>query len=235
MLYFWIWLTLVLAVSPAEESIVSLLKGSWERQIQTEKGEAIISKIYSGTYFVYAVYTEDEFLEAGGGTWEINGNILTEIFEFNTANPDLVGQEKVMHVEVDQKELFINGKINQEWKRVDNGVSELSGAWRITGRKRNGEIQEVKMGPRKTFKILSGTRFQWAAFNVETKEFSGSGGGTYSLNEGKYTEKIEFFSRDNSRTGAELTFDYMVEGKEWHHSGMSSKGQPIYEIWTNQD
>jgi hypothetical protein len=55
------------------------------------------------------------------------------------------------------------------------------------------------------------------------------------LVDGKYTEKIEFFSRDNNRVGAELSFEAEVKGKEWIHSGKSSKGDPIKEIWTLQN
>ena len=86
-------------------------------------------------------------------------------------------------------------------------------------------------GPRKTLKILTGTRFQWFAINPGTKEFSGTGGGTYTFVNGQYTENILFFSRDNSRTGAQLTFDGKLENGQWHHSGLSSKGDKIYEVW----
>jgi hypothetical protein len=102
----------------------------------------------------------------------------------------------------------------------------------ITGRERDDEIRRSTPGARRTIKILSGGRFQWVAFNSETKEFSGSGGGTYTAENGKYTENITFFSRDNSRVGASLGFDYEVIDGEWHHSGLSSTGNPIYEIWT---
>ena len=50
--------------------------------------------------------------------------------------------------------------------------------------------------------------------------------------DGKYVENIEFFSKDGSRVGAVLPFDYQIVEGEWHHSGLSSKGDPIYEIWT---
>ncbi len=100
---------------------------------------------------------------------------------------------------------------------------------------RDGKMNEMKPGPRKTLKILSGTRFQWAAINTDTKEFFGTGGGTYTFKDGKYTENIEFFSRDNSRVGASLSFDGKVDGKRWHHSGKSSKGDPIAEVWTRQN
>jgi len=84
-------------------------------------------------------------------------------------------------------------------------------------------------------KILSGTRFQWVAINIKTGEFSGTGGGTYSFAHNQYTENIEFFSRDNERVGAQLTFDGKIEDGQWHHSGLSSKGDPIYEIWSKFD
>src|SRR5574343_326746 len=82
------------------------------------------------------------------------------------------------------------------------------------------------------YKLLTGTRFQWFAINIETGEFSGTGGGTYQFINGKYTENIEFFSRDSSRVGASLQFSAKIEEGKWHHSGLSSKGDPIYEIWT---
>lgn len=99
----------------------------------------------------------------------------------------------------------------------------------------NGEISRRTPGVRKTMKILSGTRFQWIAYNTETKEFFGTGGGTYTTTNGKYVENIDFFSRDNSRVGASLQFDFVLEDGEWHHKGLSSKGDPIHEIWTPRE
>jgi hypothetical protein len=84
-------------------------------------------------------------------------------------------------------------------------------------------------------KILSGTRFQWIAYNVDTKEFFGTGGGTYTTSGGKYTESIDFFSRDNSRVGARLEFDFILDDGDWHHSGKSSKGDPIDEVWSKRE
>jgi hypothetical protein len=49
--------------------------------------------------------------------------------------------------------------------------------------------------------------------------------------DGLYIEKIEFFSRDNSRVGQHLSFDYKLVNGDWVHKGLSSKGQPIHEVW----
>ena len=46
-----------------------------------------------------------------------------------------------------------------------------------------------------------------------------------------YTEVIQFFSRDDSRVGAELDFQYERQGNDWHHQGKNSRGEPMYEIW----
>jgi hypothetical protein len=80
-------------------------------------------------------------------------------------------------------------------------------------------------------KILSGTRFQWIAYNTETGEFSGTGGGTYTTVDNQYTENIDFFSRDSSRVGAILSFKFQKIDGIWNHSGKNSRGQPLYELW----
>jgi hypothetical protein len=118
--------------------------------------------------------------------------------------------------------------------RLDDGEDNLAGVWRITGRMVDGKLNAIQRRDRKTLKLLSATRFQWMAINPATKEFFGTGGGIYTFKDGKYTEHIEFFSRDNSRVGASLTFDGAVKHGVWNHSGKSSKGDPINEIWTKE-
>nr|MBX2815050.1 DUF4488 domain-containing protein [Saprospiraceae bacterium] len=98
---------------------------------------------------------------------------------------------------------------------------------------RNGELTRRSTDlPRKTMKILTGSHFQWIAYHITEKRFLGSGGGTYSAVDGTYTENIEFFSRDDSRVGASLPFQFERKEDDWHHKGKSSKGDPMYEIWS---
>jgi len=109
----------------------------------------------------------------------------------------------------------------------------LQGKWVMSGRYNNGEFRTRDTNlPRKTMKVLIDGFFQWIAFNTETFRFSGSGGGEYEAVDGKYIEKIQYFSRDDSRVGAELDFNYEVKEGDWYHSGLSSKGNPINEVWT---
>src|SRR5690606_30703455 len=116
----------------------------------------------------------------------------------------------------------VNGKMLVEiWEKVSDKEDELTGNWVITGRKSGEEISRSTPGARRTVKILSGGRFQWIAFNSETKEFSGTGGGTYTAKDGKYIEHITFFSRDDNRVGAQLEFNYAIVDGKWHHTGKS--------------
>jgi hypothetical protein len=98
----------------------------------------------------------------------------------------------------------------------------------------DGNMNDIPKRDRKTLKLLTGTRFQWMAINPATKEFFGTGGGTYRFENGKYIETIEFFSRDSTRVGASLQFDGKVEGDTWYHSGKSSRGDDLNEIWSRE-
>ena len=83
-------------------------------------------------------------------------------------------------------------------------------------------------------KVLIDGLFQWIAFNTETFKFLGSGG-EYETVDGKYIEIIQYFSRDDSKVGAELDFNYEIKNKDWYHVGLSSKGKPINEFWSIRD
>lgn len=216
---------------PSNEPIqkASQLIGAWEMTSGEELGLWIITE----KHFSITHYKSDDFLYTEGGEWKPSGDGVELMWEYNTREKDLVGTKKVYSISAKGNKLTVD---KTEWKRVDNGgPGKLAGAWLITGRYVDGEMSERTPGVRRTMKILSGTRFQWIAYNVETKEFSGTGGGSYTTKDGKYTENIEFFSRDNSRVGASLQFDFKIENGKWRHSGKSSKGDPLDEVWTKRD
>ena len=210
------------------------LTGAWEIK-ETESTE---SRIYAGNFFSVAIYNLEgkQFVGTYGGKYTLSGDQLTESIEFDTRNPERVGSEVKLSFKLsnDGKKASLG---SHELTRTDDGTpGQLSGAWLITGRFNDkGEIRRSTPGARRTMKILSGTRFQWIAYNVDTKEFFGTGGGTYTTKDGKYTENISFFSRDNSRVGVSLGFEFSLVEGEWHHKGLSSKGEPIHEIWTKRE
>ena len=230
-----IFLLILIAVSGSLSAQSINLEGAW----QSGSDENHFAMIVAGNYFSAAVYNkkDNSYLGASGGTWRIEKNQFIAVHEFNTMHPEWIGMEQKLEVTLKGNKLSFktNGKTS-EFTRLDDGTpGALSGAWLITGRVTDNGQQKMTPGARRTMKILSGTRFQWIAYNVETKEFFGTGGGTYTTADGKYTENIDVFSRDNSRVGASLEFNFSIEDGDWHHSGKSSKGDPINEVWTKRE
>lgn len=210
------------------------LTGAWSyNDGKNEEVHTYVSGIFSVAVFSVA---NKEFVSTYGGKYEIKGSDLVVKFEYNTATPSVVGTELKINFDQKGNELTLSSTDRRVLKRLDDGTpGKLAGAWLITGRMRDNAISRSTPGARRTMKILSGTRFQWIAYNVDTKEFFGTGGGTYTTVDGKYTENIEFFSRDATRVGASLTFDYSLPDGEWRHQGKSSKGDPLDEIWTKRE
>ena len=197
-------------------------------------------KIYSDGYFMFAIYSGDgAFVKAGGGNYKTNGSEYTEVLDFYTSDSTQVRKPLTYSFSLKNNELSLSTKgqadvLKETWKKVDDVSSALSGAWRFGARVNDEGVAGQRRGadsPRQTMKILSGNYFQWAAFNSETKQCSGTGGGAYKLQENQYTETIRFFSRDNSRVGISLTFDCKIDGTDWYHKGKGTTGNPVSEVW----
>ena len=216
------------------------LIGSWEWIETGEEGLKVKGVVTFTKSYQAAAWFDAEtgaFIRTNGGTWKLSGNTMTEVAEFNSEDSEKVGLKKSFEIEWDGEDRMRIVGMDTWAVRVDDGSQgDLAGAWLISGRQRNGELRTMDTSrSRKTMKILSGTRFQWIAYDTETKEFKGTGGGTYTTIAGKYTENIEFFSRDDSRVGASLEFDYQIKDGDWEHSGKNSRGEPMFEIWTVRD
>ena len=214
------------------------LVGAWEWTEVENDREVKTSVIITDKYQVATWYDANTgaFIATNGGSWSLEGNTVSETVEFDTRDSSNVGNQISFDIEWDGNDRVRIVGMEIWMTRIDAGdPGALAGAWLISGRMRDGEIRERSTDrPRKTMKILSGTRFQWIAYNTETKQFMGSGGGTYTTVNGKYTENIEFFSRDDNRVGASLEFDFEIKEGKWHHSGKSSKGEPMYEVWSTR-
>lgn len=211
------------------------IKGAWE----SRSNEGIISLIIADNYLVSTRYDlgEKKFYATHGGTIKVfSGTEISGVTEFNSVRKDEVGKEYKIDVKLEGNTMIAsNNGSTVVFTRVDDGTKNMSGNWRITQREQNGQLTPIHTtGARKTIKILSSTRFQWAAINTETGEFSGTGGGTYTFKDGIYTENIEFFSRDSSRVGMSLSFNGKLDKNDWYHSGKSSKGDPINEVWSRK-
>ncbi|WP_018627813.1 hypothetical protein [Niabella aurantiaca] len=207
------------------------IEGSWK----CTKGNETWMLMAADGYCMVAHYDAagKKFFKTFGGFQSVENGQLQLDYRFHsedkrkTGNRDVfVWKAKGGHIESN-----ISGAMN-EWVKVGDANSEMTGIWRITQRKEGNDLREIQLAPRRTLKFLTNDRFQWAAINIETGEFSGTGGGTYTFENGVYTETIVFFSRDSSRVGMSLKFKDRLEGKNWVHTGLSSKGAPIYEVWS---
>lgn len=209
------------------------ITGAWTRNLDT----AVQYLTVVDNYFAVATFNLEgkKFISTRGGTAMVEKEKMSGVIEFNTVDRTEVksGYSYDIMLKGNTMMLPLEGN-TKKWQKVDEATESLAGNWRITGREQSGTMTPIKPAARKTIKILSGTRFQWAAINMETGEFFGTGGGHYSFKDGTYTEHIEFFSRDASRVGASLSFKAEINNGEWHHSGLSSKGEKINEVWSRK-
>jgi hypothetical protein len=226
-------LLLPLILSAMVVNTQTAIRGAWHMQ---EGPTEHVLLIHDG-YLSHTSFDKlnKKFLQTHGGSIVVSNGSIVLTREFHTARPEEIGKSITLAfvLEGDKLQITHDGKVDT-WTRVDDNKGDLAGVWRITARMRNGQMSPMNPGPRKTLKILTGTRFQWVAINPETKEFFGTGGGTYTFTNGIYTENIEFFPRDNNRVGASLSFEGSVAGNTWTHKGKSSSGDPLQEEWTRQ-
>ena len=174
-------------------------------------------------YIIETIYQTNppKFILTRGGFYDRKDDQLVAVLEFNS------------HFEKDSLREYRWD--DQNWNKRSKKSQVLDGKWLMAGRVTpDGEQRRNISRPRKTQKLLVDGFFQWTAFNTETMQFYGSGGGAYRAQDGTYTENIDYFSRDNSRVGMALSFLFNRQGKDWYHQGKSSKGKPMHEIWTER-
>jgi hypothetical protein len=208
-------------------------KGAWKSQEPTGSTSTLI---VADNYLSIASYSigNKYFERAEGGPFTMSGDKMTYTPEFNSADTTKIGIPIVFTVSVKSEILTLRYEEAMVWMRVDDAASApMAGAWHITERAaEGGELVKIHQeGTRKTLKLLSATRFQWFAIDPAVKGFYATGGGTYKVQDGKYTENIQFFSKDNNRVGSSLKFDHKLENGRWDHSGKNSDGKLVHEIW----
>lgn len=224
----------ILTLCLMDFSYAQSIKGAW-KALQPNNSTAVL--IVADNYLMISSFSvlNKYFDRTEGGSFTMKNGEMTYTTEFNTSDTAEINKSVVYAVE--RKDSVLTLRSNDEtlvWLLVDDASNvPMAGTWHITGRAgQNGQMASIhQTGTRKTLKILSGTRFQWAAIDPAVKGFYGTGGGTYDIKNGKYTEHIEFFSRDPNRVGADLSFNWALADGRWDHSGKSSKGDPIHEVW----
>ena len=212
-----------------------LIQGAW--QYKDGKEQTII--IITPHIFSSATYnlSEKKFISSYGGSWTMKGTQLIFTTEWNSTDSSKVGTESVTGIKLNGGNLVMEG-LPKKLDRLDDGTpGELAGDWIITGSYNNDQVSKRRSPffPRRTMKILSGKHFQWIAYNVVTKQFIDTGGGTYTTNNGKYTETIHFFTKTAESVGKSISFDYSFVNGDWRHKGQKSTGGPMDECWTKRE
>jgi hypothetical protein len=210
------------------------LQGAWESGPATNRSVMIV------TDRVFSVAAYDvpgrKLIRSYGGTWELNGDQLKQLIEWDSLDSSQVGKTSTIRASLSGSGLSLAGN-KQVWSRVMEKETDLTGAWIITGNFVNDKANKraKPFFPRRTMKVLSGSRFHWIAYNVETKQFINAGGGSYHADTGKYTETIEFFTKTPESVGKTLDFQYSFVDGDWRHKGVKSTGGPLDECWTPRE
>ncbi len=227
-IYFFVF---ILMMSFAKAQIPS---GVYISEVENIRHELKIDK----GYLTHTIYKTNpaEFVKTLGGFYTTDGNNIKINLEFNSDFEK--DSTKVMEIpySINEDKIMLQLEKAVTLEKKQPVKQDLDGQWLFatrgpdTGQERRGEEN-----PRKTLKFLLDGRFQWIAYQTETMRFSGTGGGSFTSEDGVYTENIEFFSRDNNRVGASLEFNYELKGDDWHHTGQNSRGEPMYEIWSKRN
>lgn len=211
------------------------IQGAW--RFTEGKEQTVI--IITPHIFSSATYNleEKKFISSYGGSYIINGSQLMLKTEWNSLDSAKVGTDWNSTFTTSKNQLSLNG-LPKKLERLDDGTpGALAGAWIITGSYSNDQVSKRRSPffPRRTMKILSGKHFQWIAYNVVTKQFIDTGGGTYTTENGKYTETIHFFTKTAESVGKSLSFEYSFVDGDWRHKGQKSTGGPLDECWTKRE
>lgn len=192
----------------------------------------------NGNYLIQNIYetNPNKFIRTIGGYFTVHQDTLKVDLEFNSNYEKDSITEIAFPYTFEGDTLTLYTEPQQVYVATEHIDQELDGHWLFATRgPDNGQERRDDTNARKTLKVLQDNTFQWIAYHTETMKFSGTGGGYFSSEDGEYIEKIQFFSRDDSRVGAELKFNYELKDGDWHHTGKNSKGEPMYEIWARRE
>jgi hypothetical protein len=119
----------------------------------------------------------------------------------------------------------------------DEPVSKLNGAFRQTKNKYGSMTSWKTRDSVTVIKVFQDGYWIGAYYNDKrngSQPFNGACGGTYELKNGKYIEKVSFYSWDSTAVGNAFTLDYKVSDKQYEQYGVMNsdkyKNYPINEV-----
>lgn len=101
-----------------------------------------------------------------------------------------------------------------------NQAQQLEGAFLLRASQYGDKVNsEEKSLSRKVVKIFKDGYWITGFFGHQQHPFDGSGGGTYTTENGKYIETLRFYSWDSTAAGKTYTFDYRLAGDRYFQTG----------------
>ena len=116
---------LLICIFLSTGTMAQSLVGAWESFTITEDEDTLRNVLILADGFqVYTIYNSatGEFIHSNGGTWKLEGDIMTEMVEFHTDDPERVGSEVSFQVIVTDETIEIAGsdgrwvKTRSDWK-----------------------------------------------------------------------------------------------------------------------
>ena len=119
----------------------------------------------------------------------------------------------------------------------DEPLSKLNGAFRQVKNK-YGDMKKWKTRDSVTVIKVFRDGYWLAAYYDDKRKgnisFNGIGGGTYELKNGKYVEKVDYYSWDSTAVGNVFSLDYKINDRTYEQFGVTNsdkyKNYPINEV-----
>lgn len=208
-----------------------------------------IYKIYTGGRFAFIYFDTKtgKFQGAGGGTYTVDNSKFSEKLEYFSWDSTAVGTSQTFDFKIEGNRFIQSGLLNSEkykdyeikevYEKVEDGISAakskhpLIGVWNIESAQYGPEKTDIQKVYGKVIKIITPGHFVTAFFNPDTKQFNGSGFGTWKVEGNNYTEKVLMFSWDDTMVNTEPKFTWEVKNNKFHQRGkIDSKEYQDYTI-----
>lgn len=106
------------------------------------------------------------------------------------------------------------------------GAQTPDGAFKITGAQYGDTAMTKEAITKQTIiKLFKDGYWIAAFFGDPARPFYGSGGGTFKIENGRYVEKLDFYSWDSTAVGKVYTFDYKLTPTAYHQEGRINSDQ----------
>lgn len=175
------------------------VNGVYEKTERNDTSTQTIRLMIKDAYFILTTFNTApaSFNNTLGGILTTEGKNFIVNLEFNSAiaKDSLKMLKGTFQLKGNSCVVIFDNGNKLELEKVTKDIQNFEGAFLMAGRvTEQGESRRRIDVPRITMKMLLDGYFQWIAFNRETFEFSGTGGGRYIAdNTGAYIEQIEFF------------------------------------------